>query len=97
MVSSVKRQNQTGPLRLLNLFMLMLGNDYVFSGSKLSGVYDAATSFVKSKRPELFDKMTKNVGFAMGIEFREGALLITGKASIVVKKSKIFFLSLMFE
>lgn len=54
-------------------------------------MYDAATSFVKSKRPELFDKMTKNVGFAMGIEFREGALLITGKASVVVKKSKFFF------
>ena len=54
----------------------------------MNAVYDAATNFVKSKRPELLDKMTKNVGFAMGIEFREGSMLITAKSHIPVRKSK---------
>lgn len=66
-------------------------------GTKLNGVFDAATSFVKSKRPELLDKMTKNIGFAMGIEFREGAMLITGKSGISVKKNMVFNINVGFS
>ncbi|XP_045194199.1 FACT complex subunit SPT16-like [Mercenaria mercenaria] len=66
-------------------------------GTKLSAVYDSAAGYVKSKRPELLDKMTKNVGFAMGIEFREGSMLITGKSQIPVKKNMVFNINVGFS
>ena len=56
------------------------------SDTKLSEVYDCANKYVQSNRPELVEKMTKNVGFAMGIEFREAALLITNKSNVRAKK-----------
>ena len=58
-------------------------------GTKLSAVYDGAASLVKSKKPQLEDKLTKNVGFGTGIEFREGALLITAKSHITARKGEI--------
>ena len=64
---------------------------FLLTGSKWNAVYDAATNFVKSKCPELLDKMTKNVGFAMGIEFREGSMLMTAKSHISVWKSKYMY------
>ena len=45
-------------------------------GVKLSDVYSAAMANVKKEKPEIVDKINKNFGFAMGIEFREGALVI---------------------
>lgn len=55
---------------------------------RLSEVFDHAVSYVKKERPEILDKMTKNVGFAMGIEFREGSLLVSGKTNMKAKKGK---------
>ena len=48
-------------------------------GVKLSSVYKSAVSFVKKESPDLVDNLTKNFGFAMGIEFREGSLTIAPK------------------
>uniref|UniRef100_A0A8C4RSU2 FACT complex subunit n=1 Tax=Erpetoichthys calabaricus TaxID=27687 RepID=A0A8C4RSU2_ERPCA len=42
------------------------------NGAKLSDVYNAVIEFVKKEKPDLVSKLTKNLGFAMGIEFREG-------------------------
>ena len=39
-------------------------------GAALKDVYDSAVNKVKKERPELADKLTKNFGFSMGIEFR---------------------------
>ena len=55
---------------------------------KLSEVYETAVKYVKEKRPELVEKLTKNVGFGMGIEFREAALLITNKTNVRAKKGE---------
>lgn len=46
-------------------------------------------SFVKKERSDLESKMTKSLGFAMGIEFREGSLLISAKAGAKAKKGEI--------
>ena len=51
-------------------------------------MYDCAVKLVKSERPELLEKMTKSFGFAMGVEFREGSLLISGKTNVPAKKGK---------
>ena len=48
-------------------------------GVKLSSVYKSAVNFVKKESPDLVDNLTKNFGFAMGIEFREGSLTIAPK------------------
>ena len=51
-------------------------------GTKLSELYEAAKSFLKkSKNPELADKLGKNIGFGMGIVFRESALVISPKVN----------------
>ena len=55
-------------------------------GAKLSDVYKSAVNFVKKESPDLVEKLTKNFGFAMGIEFREGSLSITPTCDAIVKK-----------
>ncbi|XP_069114488.1 LOW QUALITY PROTEIN: FACT complex subunit SPT16-like [Argopecten irradians] len=66
-------------------------------GVRLSEVYEHTVSYVKKERPELIDKMTKNIGFAMGIEFREGSLLISGKSNIKAKKGMVFNINVGFS
>ncbi|WAR12969.1 SPT16-like protein [Mya arenaria] len=60
----------------------------IIQSTKLSAVFDAAAGMVKSKSGSLLDRMTKNVGFGMGIEFREGSMLITNKSNITAKKDE---------
>ena len=55
---------------------------------KLSDVYKSAVNCVKKENPDLVDKLTKNFGFAMGIEFREASLSIAPNCDAIAKKSK---------
>ncbi|XP_010019678.1 PREDICTED: FACT complex subunit SPT16-like, partial [Nestor notabilis] len=55
-------------------------------GAKLCDVYGAVMDVVKKQKPELLSKITKNLGFAMGIEFREGSLVINSKNQQRLKK-----------
>ncbi|GFU78575.1 FACT complex subunit SPT16 [Trichonephila clavipes] len=66
-------------------------------GVKLCDVYSAAVAFVEKNRKELLDKMVKNLGFGMGIEFREGTLAITSKSTAVAKKGMIFSINIGFS
>lgn len=66
------------------------------AGAKICEVYDAGLKFVKSKKPHLADSMTKNFGFAMGIEFREGSLVISQKATAVLRKNMVFNINVGF-
>ena len=61
---------------------------WLYAGTRLSEVYQAGVSVVKAERPELEAKMTKSFGFAMGIEFREGSLLIGPKTNAPAKKGR---------
>lgn len=72
----------------LSCFQYWLCQNHFFLGVKLSAVYDAAVALVKKEKPKFLDKLTKNVGFAMGIEFREGSLLISSKMSAPAKKGE---------
>ncbi|CAH1779538.1 unnamed protein product [Owenia fusiformis] len=66
-------------------------------GVKLCDVYNAAVNVVKEKKKEFVEKMTKNVGFAMGIEFREGSLLISQKTMAPAKKGMVFNVNVGFS
>ncbi|XP_063157590.1 FACT complex subunit SPT16 [Candoia aspera] len=62
-------------------------------GVKLCEVYAAVMDMVKKQKPELLSKITKNLGFAMGIEFREGSLVINSKNQYRLKKGMVFSLN----
>jgi nucleosome binding factor SPN SPT16 subunit len=59
-------------------------------GVKVNEVYEKTVAYVKKEKPELVDKLTKSFGFVMGIEFREGSLLIGPKCTGVVQKGMTF-------
>ena len=60
------------------------------AGAPLSAAYSAALNRLKSKAPHLEKKMTKNVGFATGIEFREGSLVLNAKNETRVRPGMAF-------
>lgn len=59
-------------------------------------MYEGIVSFVKKQRSDLESKMTKSFGFAMGIEFREGSLLISAKTTAKAKKGMTFNINVGF-
>ncbi|KAL1500922.1 hypothetical protein ABEB36_006341 [Hypothenemus hampei] len=63
------------------------------AGVKLCEVYDCGIAFVKKEKPEMIDNLTKNFGFAMGIEFKESSLMIGPKSTSVLKKNMVFNLN----
>ncbi|XP_064197902.1 FACT complex subunit SPT16-like [Anguilla rostrata] len=63
-------------------------------GVKLCDVYNAVLEFVKKEKPELVGKLTKNLGFVMGIEFREGSLVLSSKNQYKLKKGMVLSVSL---
>ncbi|XP_042330482.1 FACT complex subunit SPT16 [Sceloporus undulatus] len=66
-------------------------------GVKLCEIYAAVMDMVKKQKPELISKITKNLGFAMGIEFREGSLVINSKNQYRLKKGMVFSLNVGFS
>ena len=64
--------------------------DKLRDGVKMCDVYNSTLNMCKKERPELVDKLTKNFGFVMGIEFREGSLTIGPSCTAVVKKGMVF-------
>lgn len=65
-------------------------------GMKLSDVYKSAVNVVKKEKSELLDKLTKNFGFAMGIEFREASLSIAPNCDAIARKGMVFNVNLGF-
>ncbi|KAM9328866.1 LOW QUALITY PROTEIN: FACT complex subunit SPT16 [Gastrophryne carolinensis] len=63
-------------------------------GAKICDVYQAVMDHVKKQKPDLLSKITKNLGFAMGIEFREGSLVINSKNQYKLKKGMVFSIHL---
>uniref|UniRef100_A0A673HK11 FACT complex subunit n=1 Tax=Sinocyclocheilus rhinocerous TaxID=307959 RepID=A0A673HK11_9TELE len=63
-------------------------------GVKLCDVYNTVLEFVKKEKPDLVSKLTKNLGFAMGIEFREGSLVLNAKNQFKLKRGMVFSISL---
>uniref|UniRef100_F6QIX3 FACT complex subunit n=1 Tax=Ciona intestinalis TaxID=7719 RepID=F6QIX3_CIOIN len=66
-------------------------------GVRLCDVYSSVLSKVRSAKPQLVSKLTRSFGFAMGIEFREGALLINGKNQVKAEKGMVFNINIGFE
>ena len=71
--------------------------DKLREGIRLSDVYQHAVDVVSKRDKSLIEKMTKNVGFAMGLEFREGSLLLARNSNAVVKKGMVFNVAIGFS
>ena len=59
-----------------------------FAGVKFSEVYERALEVIKEEKSSLVDHFTKSCGFVMGIEFKEGSMLINAKTEIPAKKGE---------
>lgn len=66
-------------------------------GVVLSDLFNQINALVKKERPDLVDKITKNFGFATGIEFRESQLVIGPKTNFVAKKNMTFIIAVGFS
>ena len=71
--------------------------DKLREGVKLSDVYQHAWDLVAKHDKKLIDKMTKNCGFAMGLEFREGSLLLAPKSNAIARKGMVFNVAVGFS
>uniref|UniRef100_A0A3Q1GZB1 FACT complex subunit n=1 Tax=Acanthochromis polyacanthus TaxID=80966 RepID=A0A3Q1GZB1_9TELE len=63
-------------------------------GVKICDAYSTVLEYVKKEKPDLVAKLTKNLGFAMGIEFREGSLVLNAKNQYKLKKGMVLSISL---
>ena len=66
-------------------------------GVKLSDLYDKIRQKCQTDHPELVDKLTPNLGFLIGIEFREPNFLISNKCASVAKAGMTFQVSIGFS
>lgn len=73
-------------------FLLEVQNkilDNIKEGVKIRDIYQKAVAHVRSKRPDLEKNFTKNVGFGMGIEFREASYVLNAKNTRELKNGMI--------
>ncbi|TDL27246.1 FACT complex subunit SPT16 [Rickenella mellea] len=60
-------------------------------------VYQHAITYIREKRPDLEKHFVKNIGFGMGMEFRDSVYLLTAKNTRKLKTSMIINLALGFQ
>ena len=68
-------------------------------GKSLKMVYKAAVSYLQQRSgfEHLAEKLPKNLGFAMGLDFREATMLLSEKNKIAFKEGMVFCLSIGFH
>ncbi|KAH7107755.1 FACT complex subunit SPT16 [Auriculariales sp. MPI-PUGE-AT-0066] len=66
-------------------------------GTPAKDVYNHAVTFIREKNPDLEKHFVKNIGFAMGIEFRDGSFLLSPKSTRIISAGMVFNLSLGFQ
>ncbi|CAO1629005.1 unnamed protein product [Parajaminaea phylloscopi] len=60
-------------------------------------VYQAARDYVSDNKPDLANHFVKNAGFAIGLEFRDSAYLLSPKCDLEIQKGMTVNLSLGFS
>ncbi|KAF5117592.1 hypothetical protein DV454_001076 [Geotrichum candidum] len=66
-------------------------------GVEAKSVYQAAVDFIKSKNPSLLNYFLKNVGWGIGIEFRDTSLLLNAKNTNKLKSGMTLCVSIGFH
>lgn len=60
-------------------------------------VYQAVRDYVSEHKPDLAEHLVKNAGFAIGLEFRDSAYVLSSKCSLKIQKGMAINLSLGFN
>lgn len=63
-------------------------------GVQISSIYALAQQFTESKRPEVKNNLPNNLGFGMGLEFRESEYVINAKNNRELRQGMIFNLAI---
>ena len=56
----------------------------------INKLYEDSIAFIRNKDPHLADNLLPYLGFGMGLEFREGNLIINQKNEKVLKENMVF-------
>ncbi|KAJ3168124.1 FACT complex subunit spt16 [Irineochytrium annulatum] len=82
------------------LFLLELQKhviELIKDGAMCKDLYTQAVEYIKEKRPELADKFVKNMGYGIGIEFKESTYALATKSTKALKNGMVVNLSLGFQ
>jgi nucleosome binding factor SPN SPT16 subunit len=66
-------------------------------GKVISKVVEKVRKFIQSRNPNLFGKLTKNLGFGIGLEFRESCNLLSLKNNRVIMEGMAFNVAFGFQ
>lgn len=66
-------------------------------GKTIAKVVEKVRKFIQSRNPTLFAKLTKNLGFGIGLEFRESCYLLTPKNNTVIVEGMAFNVAFGFQ
>jgi nucleosome binding factor SPN SPT16 subunit len=80
---------------LLALYLRCL--EQMVKGHELKDVYEGAKAFLKSKDPSLLSYLPKSLGFAMGLEFRDGTMVLNQTNTTRFQPNMVFNLSVGFH
>ncbi|KIL69574.1 hypothetical protein M378DRAFT_7423 [Amanita muscaria Koide BX008] len=69
---------------------------YIKDGISARDIYQFTFDYVREREPELEAHLVKNIGFSLGIEFRDSAYILSSKNSRIIKKDMILNLGLGF-
>lgn len=66
-------------------------------GNKICDIYQKGAEFLKQKAPHLLEKIGPNMGFGIGLEFKENLLVLNSKNTREIKERMVFNLALAFS
>lgn len=66
-------------------------------GKTIAKVVEKVRKFIQSRNASLLEKLTKNLGFGIGLEFRESCNLLTAKNTTVIEEGMAFNVAFGFQ
>lgn len=90
-------RNQEKVFTFLCELQAELVEKHLLPGKTGKEVYQAAREIVSERKPDLADHFVKNAGFAIGLEFRDSAYLLSNKCNLEIQQGMTFSLSLGFS
>ncbi|PWN36127.1 putative SPT16-general chromatin factor [Meira miltonrushii] len=74
-----------------------IAEKFLRAGETCKSVYDQAVESLRAKNSSLVDHLTKNIGFATGLEFRDSTFVLWPKNTRKIKQDMVFNLVVGFD
>lgn len=90
------------PQKISDTYSTLIGTidvclEKMIVGNQLKDVMDSAKAFLQRKAPHLLAHLPKNLGFAIGLEFRDGTLVLNNSNTTTFAEGMVFNLSVGFQ